>query len=128
MSKNKLETIVPPLELCKRMPDGAFADSALIWMFDGFDWWVNAREFDATYDEAFPAPTLPEIMEALPKIDNKENSLAVVPDFPDDGEKRIFGEAWEVGYTTKNCAKDRNSATAALKLWLELNERKEENA
>ena len=124
----KLEDLVPPLDLCKKIPEGKFDDSALIWMFDGFDWWVNAREFDATYDDAFPAPTQPEIMEALPKIDDRENCIAVVPDFPDDGEKRILGEAWVVGYTTKNCAKDRNSATAALRLWLEMNEEKNHEA
>ena len=61
----KLEDLVPPLEICKRIPAGAFADSALIWMFDGFDWWVNVRDFDPSYDEAYPAPTQAEIMAEL---------------------------------------------------------------
>lgn len=31
---SKLEDIVPPLELCKRIPAGAFEDSVLVWVFD----------------------------------------------------------------------------------------------
>ena len=32
---SKLEDIVPPLELCKRIPAGAFEDSALVWTVHG---------------------------------------------------------------------------------------------
>ena len=28
---SKLESIVPPLELCKQIPAGEFEDSALVW-------------------------------------------------------------------------------------------------
>ena len=29
---SKLESIVPPLELCKQIPAGEFEDSALVWL------------------------------------------------------------------------------------------------
>ena len=31
---SELKDIVPPLELCKRIPAGAFEDSVLVWVFD----------------------------------------------------------------------------------------------
>lgn len=31
---SNLESIVPPLELCKQIPEGCFEDSALVWTFD----------------------------------------------------------------------------------------------
>ena len=34
MSKQGLENIVPPLELCKQIPAGEFEGSALVWVYD----------------------------------------------------------------------------------------------
>lgn len=31
---SKLESIVPPVELCKQIPGGEFEDSALVWVYD----------------------------------------------------------------------------------------------
>ena len=31
---SNLESIVPPLELCKQIPEGEFEDSALVWVYD----------------------------------------------------------------------------------------------
>ena len=61
----KLEEIVAPLELCKKIPDGVFAESALIWIYSYGEWWVNVRDYDPSYDALFPAPTLTEILDAI---------------------------------------------------------------
>jgi len=120
-----LEQLVPPLELCQQIPQGAFADSALVWTRT----WCRGEPCVQPREEAnengwttyAPAPTLAEILETLPKFNKNEVCLAVVPDFPDEGEKRIFGEAWAVGYTDKDSVKDTTPATAALRLWMEVN-------
>ena len=85
-----------------------------------------AEKGETTPAQVTPAPTLAEILEALPKFDKNECCLAVVPDFPEYGKKRLFGQSWEVGYTDKNCVKDATPATAALRLWLEVEGVKDE--
>ena len=121
---NNLESLVPPLELCKRIPAGKFKDSVFVWIANptpGVDPWVCVRKDLVQKTKAFPpAPTLAEILAALPKFDQRENCLAVVPDFPDDGKTRVFGEFWAVGYTEKNSVKDSNPAAAALRLWMKV--------
>ena len=136
---SKLEDLVPPLDLCRKIPVGKFEDSALVLIF-----WhkspntpveirtrcevENDPEFDDLVEEQriiiYPAPTLEEILAELPKFDMNEIPLACVPEF--GGERRIFGGAWAVGYTDKNNATDKSAATAALKLWLELNKEGEQ--
>ena len=63
-----LERIVPPLELCKRIPAGEFEDSAMVWV-DGNtqnpkDIFVEPRRYaiDGTF---IPAPTLEEILDEM---------------------------------------------------------------
>ena len=63
-----LERIVPPLELCKQIPEGEFKDSALVWV-DGNtqnpdEVFVEPRRYavDGTHR---PAPTLDEILEGI---------------------------------------------------------------
>ena len=75
MSEKKgLESIVPPLELCKLIPadDKLFQQTALAWVLLGKDWpTVLERERlpkDRTGFEVIPAPTLAEIMNALSEI------------------------------------------------------------
>ena len=34
MEKKTLESLVPPLDLCKQIPQGAFENSVLVWMGD----------------------------------------------------------------------------------------------
>lgn len=61
-----LEQLVPPLELCQQIPDGAFADSALVWMhrtaLDGISdvpFLVTNRLHAEHYKrEMYPAPDL----------------------------------------------------------------------
>jgi len=73
----KLADIVAPRHLCRRIPQNAFTDTALVWLRCGtgkHEFWAVV-ERDATTDEDtfFPAPTLKEIMEKLP--DNVEYSF-----------------------------------------------------
>lgn len=65
---SNLESIVPPVELCKQIPEGEFEDSALVWV-DGntqnpFEVFVEPRRYaiDGTH---CPAPTLAEILESI---------------------------------------------------------------
>ncbi len=79
---SKLESIVPPLELCKRIPAGAFEDSALVWLY----WAKDESSFGnvvprilkdqfssilpgmgAVLKAEVPAPTLAEILAKLPE-------------------------------------------------------------
>jgi len=56
-----LEEMVPPLELCKQIQKGCFADSVLIWHKDG------VIERSPVFCDTIPAPTLLEIMDAIDK-------------------------------------------------------------
>lgn len=113
---SNLEDLVPPLELCRKIPPGEFKDTALIWFFDGHSWWVNAPEFDAQPEKEYPAPTLQEILAEL------DTEGLCCP------SARFDSDTWTV-YWIDNpvneiwCAheSDKNPATAALKLWLEVN-------
>ena len=64
---SKLESIVPPLELCKRIPAGEFEDSALArYNFHGVPilrWRDNIEKLDGV--RPIPAPTLEEILDAI---------------------------------------------------------------
>ena len=58
---SNLESIVPPLELCKRIPAGEFEDSALAWYNHGVPilrWRDNLEKLDGV--QTIPAPTLEE--------------------------------------------------------------------
>lgn len=117
------EDIVPPFELCKRIPEGAFSDSVLVHVVKpGSGTEVRERIKADTLPLSWtkvPAPTLAEIMLALPAYNEDEIRLCCISDFPEDGEKMVLGEAWSVGYTEAGKKSDKNPATAALKLWLE---------
>jgi hypothetical protein len=120
-SVNTLESLVPPLDLCKQIPPEQFSNSALIWFYDGKDWWVNAREFDATSEKEFPAPTLQEILLAI------DESGGYCPSC------RYQANTWQLDYEDDPISDEsmlpvlvdesdrHNPATAGLKLWLELN-------
>jgi hypothetical protein len=122
-----LEDLVPPLELCEKIPAGEFADSALVWLniqYTTIPWKVVERRISRYKMErnkkSFPAPTLQEILAALPPYAKNEQVLACcVPDWA-DFDARVFGEHWRVGYTGDCSINDKKPATAALKLWLKL--------
>ena len=67
---SNLTDLVPPLELCQKIPAGEFEDSYFVWA--KFDKWVillrNCVKKNKAYiaeDAIYPAPTLQEIMEAI---------------------------------------------------------------
>jgi hypothetical protein len=123
-----LEDLVPPLELCKKIPAGEFADSALVWLEVEIPQ-ENKKEWRTTvanelirrcHNRKLPAPTLQEILSALPPYGKNEQILACcVPDWA-NFDARVFGEHWRVGYTGDCSINDKKPATAALKLWLKL--------
>lgn len=126
---SKLEALVPPPELCEAIPQGAFADSALIGIYSDGKWIVLPRCKELEALTHAPAPTLAEIMEELPKS------------IEDDRHHREFilirnslgrhGD-WQIGYATifhRGLEASRFAAAdpdrpecAALELWLQLNE------
>lgn len=79
---NNLKSIVPPLELCKLIPEGEFEDSALVWV-DGNTQnpnsvFVEPRRYaiDGTHR---PAPTLEEVLEAIGKVENWDTATITRP-------------------------------------------------
>lgn len=66
---SSLESIVPPLELCKRIPIGEFDDSALVfrqYVARGEDKVCPRAQYEGVVgDRPVPAPTLDEILKAL---------------------------------------------------------------
>lgn len=61
-----LEKLVPPPELCKQIPEGQFKNSALLWTQGVEDMFIDFRDARPEDEEGnLPAPTLPEIMDAL---------------------------------------------------------------
>jgi len=65
-----IESLVPPLELCKLIPAGYFADSALVWSVWN-NWGVITEEVQKRNTFATcPAPTLHEILLVLPRPSN----------------------------------------------------------
>ena len=119
----KLDELVPPLDLCQRIPPEAFADSALVRarIFTGHIV-VVPREaaIENDWDILCSAPTLKEILKALPSQNRDKLPLCITPDFPDDGPGE-FGDAWACGYRKYGCIIETAPETAALKLWLSLN-------
>ena len=100
--------LVAPLELCNKIPDGAFADSALVWLNRSLGWFVEERHegYDIIF-ETYPAPTLAEIMSALPKcVEYRWFDDGFYPSHP----KHYAGDF-----------ADPSPTTAVLKLWLTLN-------
>ena len=51
---SELKDLVPPLEDCQRIPDGAFADSALVWAYTGNGYEVTSREVWSIVESIFP--------------------------------------------------------------------------
>lgn len=108
----RLEDLVPPLELCKKIPAGCFEDSLFVWR-KGYKSTPISLEFreEWTPHEQFPAPTLAEIMEAF-----AEKYFYV-------GHACPPGKSWVVASKREGGAFDANPATAALKLYLEVMEK-----
>lgn len=101
----KLEELVPPLELCKKIPTGEFKDSCFVWaqMYRYEECQVIPRKIVVCDLRTAPAPTLQEIMQELDPLQD-----AFFADF-DDGTR-----AWMVA----DSGYESNAATAAIKAWL----------
>lgn len=122
---SKLESLVPPLELCKLIPAGSFDDAAFAWVlsevvgftcrtsrceqFSGQEWQIirsNASRFIRARkrgEEIYPAPMLEEIMGAMQFC-------------------RVYKKTanFYVAVKEQERVPSFSGATAALKLWLKL--------
>ena len=103
---SNLEELVPPMELCRKIPEGCFADSALVWRWNGNNGAVFER--DGFPQEKYPAPTLQEIMKELPD----RTSIEIWDSYP-----QFVTFTPELNETPAS----NNGAEAALRLWLEVN-------
>lgn len=109
-----LETIVPPLADCKRIPQGSFNKSALVLVKhceNGiYKWLVMEREKGRFHKEQYPAPTHEEICMDINRTTGKE----VYTRFISEG-------FWIVSVHINGAslvARAPNPATAALRLWM----------
>ena len=119
---SNLESIVPPVELCKLIPEGEFKDSALVW--EKSEKYFQATEIiDYEYkvvarDESkggFPAPTLEEIINELPHK-YKDGRFSV-------GDNYIEYDTYD-GFLvdgTDFCSEPEGFAAAAIRLWFMVN-------
>ena len=115
---SELKDIVPPLELCKQIPAGAFDDSALVWMDDRcvlgeLPPCVSVRVKNTYHKILAPAPTLAEIMEALR---DKKRYPILFFDAYNSTEWFIEDMQSEDAFFAT-----LNPATAALRLWFDVN-------
>lgn len=142
-----IEDLVPPLELCQKIPDGEFSCCFAYW---AEEWNINGNTLDGEEFETiisvvsdvtfikteqkptqeimekfksnrtrfvknfYPAPTLQEIMENLPKDDAYNNLLL---GHSAKIEKLTGWHIYYIGDRKRHCY-DKNAVTAALKLWL----------
>ena len=109
-----LEQLVPPLELCQQIPQGAFADSALVWeedfcVFGKLPPHVVPREENTYHTIIAPAPTLQEIMAKIPM----DKMLLFRFGYDED-------QGWGL-WNERDCVQlIDNPATAALRLWFSI--------
>jgi len=119
------EKLVPELDLCKRIPEGAFAESLLVWTSS-----CDKRKTEPFVEErdcidfcrrdmvnappVYPAPTLQEIMDELVLSSNDPDCFWTGGWYVKGG--LIAGEFEEYDMTSP--------VTAALKLWLKINNQK----
>lgn len=116
---SNLKSIVPPLELCKQIPEGEFEDSALVWVYDDVVGFlcrtsgceqIHKKEWQLVHNhprkiairrkcgkEIYPAPTLEEILEAIREI-----------------------KTWDTLTMTRKTDDKTKLATAALRQWFYL--------
>lgn len=115
-----LEDLVPPLELCRKIPFPKFEDSVFVRHIKN-GWILERTNIDLEDEEAgyyVPAPTLQEILDALSEIGEpvtltqwKTGQIAVSCQIGDDSFEEV----------------SQNGAEAALKLWLEVNKTDKSN-
>ena len=115
---HSLESLVPPLDLCKQIPPGNFDNSALVWFVPadsdfpeiGYPSVIIRTPVRGVY----PAPTLQEILVKLPdrtSIEFRDSYPQFVTFTPGMNETPASG----------------NGAEAALRLWLALSEKSDQS-
>ena len=130
---SKLENLVPPLELCKQIPEGIFSDSAFwrVWSAveqryilcqRGTGAFINAAAIPCPCGMRYiyPAPTLQEILEEFDHVACasrfKRQWLVSYEDDPVDEDASKWGNMIDI--------RDTDAPTAALKLFLEMEARR----
>ena len=109
-----LERIVPPLELCERIPAGEFEDSALAWYYNFHGvpilrWRDNLEKLDGV--RPIPAPTLEETITSLltygwlVKIDCRIQLDTLIEFYSEKQSKTEFGNT---------------ASETALRLWFKV--------
>jgi hypothetical protein len=131
----ELKNLVPPLDLCKLIPEGEFADSAFVWLniqYTRIPWKVVERRISRYKMErnkkSFPAPTTDEILDKCKDIPGVLNPSLWwqgiwKTDCAIDKSGKLSEEFFEdadLENLDLVCAEDKSAATAALKLWLNL--------
>lgn len=115
---SKLESLVPSLKLCKKIPAGEFKDSALVWMHRSALEGISDDPFMVDYRikaeylkrEMHPAPTLEEIRRELRNLSVSVYENTIV------ASCKIDPETW----ISEIVNQDEHDADAALRIWLEL--------
>ena len=110
-----LEQLVPPLELCQQIPQGAFADSVLVWEVYHYQYkidpYVISRETSETtrgesVESVYPAPAPEEIMAVLP-----------IGTIIQQDEPGVWVGIVNAGAPGIMIEKSDKPSTAALRLW-----------
>jgi hypothetical protein len=123
-----LEKLVTDRELCERIPENEFLDAAFCWhytevagftcgtsgcrQFSGKQWMLERSNsskivrYRQRGEQIYPAPTLEEIMAAMPYCRVYKKTTGFYVAVKEQERKPSF-----------------SGATAALKLWLELNKK-----
>lgn len=119
---SSLESIVPPLEDCQLIPEGSFAESAVGYQIcnrgynDEYATVVFRRE-----EPEIPAPIFSEILIAIRKIEWIQQLYVDVSE--DCFVVGIIGQKRGNTTTISMESQDQNPATAALRMWLEINKK-----
>lgn len=116
---SNLESIVPPVDMCKRIPAGEFEDSALVWETYYSKYSIKPVVIDRKTSEStphefvenvYPAPSLNEIMDMLKDVTERPNIYY--------GKLTKTWVCDSMEYLEP--IRDKNSVSAALRLWFKV--------
>lgn len=131
---NKLKSIVPPVELCKRIPKDEFEETKFVWWYDHpseyrpkkkadyvcfeaitrddyeYKLWQIKQGADRRIPAHYPAPTLEEILGKL------RGEVRLIKRISNEGELEFKIDDNSIKKWKKS------AASAALVAWLEINE------
>lgn len=110
-----LEDLVAPLDLCKKIPDGKFEDTALVWNTGYIKGYCYPTKRGEGFIYLAPAPTVQEILADLAK----DGLSPKIHGFM-HGENLLWNIASE--------KYGESAAEIALKLWFELTAEKSEKS